>query len=111
MRKIKKEAWKMVDGNARASIYPTGPNNEPWSPKTNMFDNSSPGVIGPTEEQVMRIRGVEEVGSCGDQGYHVIVTADDYRKLQQAIGRVKKILAGYFARSIKQHKGASHGRR
>lgn len=96
--------WRFEDGTARAAIYPVGPDGEPWCPKDDMYDDLDPlPSWSPTEAQVCRIKGVEEVGSTGAQGAKVIVVADSIEELPTAVARVKTQLQRLFATRYRRH--------
>jgi hypothetical protein len=91
--------WTIEDGTAKAAIYPTGPNGEPWVPKADQHDKLGFDPLppwGPTEAQAMRIKYVVGVASCGGQGFHVLVEADSAQELPRAVAHVKERLARLF---------------
>ncbi len=92
-------AWTIGEGTARAAIYPEGPNGEPWVPHHDQHDTIE-GLPhdGPSVAQVLQIKWVEEVGSCGAQSTHVLVKANSLKELVKAVAHVKERLARMFAK-------------
>jgi hypothetical protein len=96
--------WRFESGTARAAIYPVGPDDEPWVPGENRHDNFDPlPEWSPTEAQVMRIRGVEDVCSSGAQGTRVMVVADSIEELPAAVAHVREQLQRLFTRNWERH--------
>lgn len=83
MPKGKGPIW-LESGNARAAIYPEYDNGDGWIP-----DISNDRDIKLCDD-IMAIPGVEEVTSCGAQGYHIVVEAANLNKLPNAVDRVKR---------------------
>lgn len=90
--------WRLENGTAKASIYPVGPDDEPWVPRDDAHDRWVDPLPewSPTIAQVIRIRGVESVDSCGAQGFHVLVTADSIDELPATVAHVREQLDRLF---------------
>lgn len=109
----RKKRWTATEGTARAALYPEHPDFKVWVPRNDRFDSdfASP-PWGPSIAEVMRIRGVEDVDSCGAQSYHVMVKADSTAQLVAAVAHVKARLEALFARKFAAYNGAKiHARK
>ena len=96
--------WRFEKGTAKAAIYPVGPDEEPWVPRDDAADRWTEPLPewSPTAAEVLRIKGVEEVGSCGAQGFHVLVVADSVDELPAAVAHVLEQLERLFSRRMRQ---------
>lgn len=99
--------WTIDDGTARACVYLTGPKGEPWIPRDDAQDQmGARPEWSPTIAQIMRMKAVECVDSCGAQGYHIEIVADTIQELPAAVAHVKQCVARLFEAGKRRHVAA-----